>query len=217
MEYTEFYHVLNRGVDKRDVVLDDTDRVRFLHDLFVFNDQNAAIHSKLSERHEENRSRKMLVHIHAFCLMPNHFHILLSPIVENGIALFMKKLSMGYTKYFNERYTRSGALWQGKYKRILIERDAHFLYILYYIHLNPLDLAYPEWRTGGVKNPRGALKRLENYRWSSHLDYSGVRNFPSITQRESLAPLLGSKQNYESEILNIITQPELAESSMSLE
>ncbi len=213
----EFYHVLNRGVDKRNIVLDDRDRVRFLHDLFVFNDQQPTIHYKRPERQEENRGRKLLVYIHAFCLMPNHYHLLLSPAVKDGIALFMKKLGMGYTKYFNERYSRSGALWQGKYKRILIEHDSHFLYIPYYIHLNALDLILPEWRIGNVKDVNRAFDYLNAYRWSSHPDYNGIKNFPSITQREFLSSLFETKQEYEKEILNIITNPELAEQSHFLE
>ena len=213
----ELSHVLNRGVDKRQVFSDDRDRARFLHDLFVFNDQQPVIHYKRPERKSENRARKLLVHIHAFCLMPNHYHLLLSPVAENGIPLFMKKLSMGYTKYFNERHGRSGALWQGKYKRIPIERDSHFLYIPYYIHLNALDLSYPEWRNGKVRDVRGALKYLNSYRWSSHPDYNEIKNFPSITQREFLSSLLGTKKNYEKELGDIITDPELAQQSLVLE
>ncbi|OGG76554.1 hypothetical protein A2950_01260 [Candidatus Kaiserbacteria bacterium RIFCSPLOWO2_01_FULL_55_19] len=213
----EFYHVLNRGVDKRDVVLDDKDRVRFLHDLFVFNDQQPVLHFKIPERQSGTHVRKLLVNIHAFCLMSNHYHLLLSPVVENGIALFMKKLGMGYTKYFNERYARSGALWQGKYKRVHIERDAHFLYVPYYVHLNALDITHPEWRIGRVKDVRQAFKSLNTYRWSSHLDYSGVKNFPSITAREFLSPILGTRQEYEKEIITIITSPEMAGQSLSLE
>lgn len=213
----EFYHVLNRGVDKRDVVLDDHDRLRFLHDLFVFNDKNPALHPHMNERQTQGQQRKMLVFIHAFCLMQNHFHLLLSPLVENGVSLFMKKLGMGYAKYFNERYERSGALWQGKYKRIHIERDAHFIYIPYYIHLNALDFKYPQWRNGQLRDAKAALAFLNSYRWSSHLDYAGIRNFPSITHREFLSPLLGTRVDYESEICAIISNTELATSSFMLE
>ncbi len=213
----EFYHVLNRGVDKRDIVLDDRDRVRFLHDLFVFNDKAPVSHYKLSSRHEEKRVRKLLVHIHAFCLMPNHFHLLLTPAVENGISLFMKKLSMGYAKYFNERYGRSGALWQGKYKRVLITRDAHFLYIPYYIHLNPLDLSHTDWRKGQVTKMDKALESLEQYRWSSYLDYIGKKNFPSITERELLGSLLGDKYQQKKQIGKIISDPIISAQSVALE
>ncbi len=174
-------------------------------------------HYKLHSRQNEQLPRKLLVHIHAFCLMPNHYHLLLSPAIENGIALFMKKLGMGYAKYFNERYGRSGALWQGKYKRIRIARDAHFLYIPYYIHLNPLDLSHAEWRHGKVKNVWKALEYLKAYRWSSYLDYQRTRNFPSITDREFLAPLLGSSREQEKQIAYIITDLDLSQQGLLLE
>ena len=149
--------------------------------------------------------------------MPNHYHLLLSPAIENGVSLFMKKLNMGYAKYFNEKYERSGALWQGKYKKKLIERDAHFLYIPYYIHLNALDLSMPQWREGKIQNITQALKKLREYRWSSHLDYLGEKNFPSITEREFLAQIIGTRAQYEKEIEYIITNADLASGSNKLE
>ena len=84
--------------------------------------------------------------------MSNHYHLLLTPAVENGIALFMKKINGGYVKYFNEKYERKGTLFEGKYKRIIIKNEAHFIHLPYYIHLNPLDLAAPEWRERKIKN-----------------------------------------------------------------
>ena len=212
----EFYHVLNRGVDKRPVVMDEEDRVRFIHDLFVFNDKEATLNYILPGR-KLDHPRTLLVHVHAFCLMPNHYHLLLSPAVEQGIPLFMKKLNMGYTKYFNEKHQRSGALWQGKYKKILMKRDAHFLYIPYYIHLNPLDLTHPQWREGKVRNSADALKALRAYRWSSHCDYAGIKNFPSVTERELLAEIIGTRERYEKEIRTIVCNPEIAALSLSLE
>ena len=212
----EIYHVLNRGVDKRTVVQDEEDHVRFIHDLFVMNDKNATLHSGLAGRYIEG-SRNLLVRIHAFCLMPNHYHLLLSSVAKDGIPQFMKKLNMGYAKYFNEKYERSGALWQGKYKKKLIERDAHFLYIPYYIHLNALDLSMPQWREGKVKNISRALDKLREYRWSSHLDYLGESNFPSITEREFLASTIGTRARYEKEIKNIINRSDIASGSFALE
>src|SRR3989338_10051829 len=97
----DYYHVINRGVEKRDVFLANGDYVRFIHDMYVFNDVKSAPNYVVKERQGE-RKRDLLVHIHAFCLMPNHYHILLSPIKENGMSLFMKKVNMGYAKYFNE-------------------------------------------------------------------------------------------------------------------
>ncbi|MES2007027.1 MAG: transposase [Patescibacteria group bacterium] len=213
----DWYHVLNRGVDKRVVFLDDTDRARFIHDLFVFNDQRHALHPHMSDRKNERKQRKLLVHLHAFCLMGNHYHLLLSEAIPGGISFFMKKLNMGYAKYFNEKYDRSGALWQGKFKKKLLQRDAHFMYIPYYIHLNALDFSMPEWRTGNVTNIKKAFEQLENYQWSSHLDYLGKKNFPSITEREELASIIGTREKYKKEIGRIISNPDIAIGSQNIE
>ncbi|MEK7135953.1 MAG: transposase [Patescibacteria group bacterium] len=206
----DFMHLMGRGVEKRDIVLDDSDRLRFIHNLYAFNDSNPVENYGLPARREERPKRSLLVHIHAFCLMQNHYHLLVSEAIENGISLFMQKLNMGYTKYFNERYERSGALWQGKYRKVLITRDAHFLYVPFYIHLNPLDYVMPQWREGGVRNVREALKHLAEYRWSSHLDYFGIKNFPSITRRDELQELLGTRAAYERTISDIISDQTLA-------
>jgi len=200
----EFYHLLNRGVDKRDIFLDNNDRFRFMHDLFEFNDvapvrNNFGRNLQMMDvrRHPiEKYKRKLLVRLHAFCMMPNHYHLLVSPVVENGVSLFMKKLNGGYAKYFNERYKRSGALFQGKYKSVPIVTDAHFLYIPYYIHFNPLDIEMYEWRERGIKNFRKAEEYLKKYRWGSHMDYLGIKNFPSVTQREDLLDFFGGEKEY---------------------
>jgi len=129
-------------------------------------------------------------------LMPNHYHLLLSPVAENGISLFMKKLNMGYAKYFNEKNNRVGALFQGKYKSIQVTEERHFLYLPYYIHFNPLDLAVPEWRRRSLVDTTTADEFLKGYRWSSHLDYLGIKNFPSVTNREFLLDLFEGTKGY---------------------
>lgn len=214
----DFYHIFNRGVEKRKTFLNDGDYLRFIHDLYVFNDEKPAPNYIVKARRAENRqSRKLLVYIHAFCLMPNHYHMLLSPVVENGISLFIQKLAMGYAKYFNEKYSRSGSLWQGKYKKKYIEKDAHFLYIPYYIHLNPLDLSMPEWRKGGIKNIPKAIEKLKNHRWSSHLDYSGTKNFPSVLYQKEISEILGSQKNYLKQMADIISNPEITSENNDIE
>ena len=213
----EFWHLIGRGVEKRDIVLDDSDRTRFMHDLYVFNDAKPTPNFVVLDRHDNTRKRERLVDIHAFCLMKNHYHMLVSERIEGGISLFMQKLNMGYTKYFNDKYERSGALWQGKYRKVLIERDAHFLYIPFYVHLNPLDYVAPEWRSGKVKKAQKALESLLEYRWSSHLDYLGMHNFPSLIRMDVLRPILGARKSYESTITEIICDPDLARGSEFLE
>ena len=188
--------------------MDNQDYLRFVHDLFQFNNQKntnsnnyhykKAIDIGCTDIYRKVE-RRLLVKIHCFCLMPNHYHLLVSPVVDDGIPRFMKKLNMGYAKYFNEKYDRTGALFQGKYRSVLIKADAHFLYIPYYIHFNPLDLYMPEWREGKVKNTNKALAYLEKYKWSSHVDYSGGCNFRSVIQHESLLDFFGSEEEYLNE------------------
>jgi putative transposase len=139
----------------------------------------------------------LLVDIHFFCLMPNHYHLLLSPLIEGGIPKFMNKLNMGYAKYFNIKYERVGTLFQGRYKSVSIEKSNHFDYLPFYIHFNPLDLKMPEWREGKVRNVKQALDFLGSYRWSSHLDYTGKRNFPEIIKQNEFLKIFEEQGGYE--------------------
>ncbi|MBY0539755.1 hypothetical protein K2P56_05020 [Patescibacteria group bacterium] len=191
----DIYHALNRGVDKRTLFLDSQDYARFVHDMYAFNNTAPARHTNRSARLENPPmvdfvsrplGKNRLVDIHGWVLMKNHYHLLLSERVEGGVTLFLRKLNIGYAKYFNERYKRSGTLFQGRTKKVLIERDTQFLYILLYIHLNPLDYlkGAQKWRMrdkGSTRlSTKDVLEYLSKYRWSSYLDYCGEKNFPSI-------------------------------------
>ena len=114
---SEVYHIYNRGVEKRKTFLDDKDYFRFIHNLFEFNDDAPAMNLyyklpqiqsyevQLRKIHKiERQPRKLLVEIIAFCLMPNHYHILIKQKVDNGIVRFMQKLGTGYTNYFNKKF-----------------------------------------------------------------------------------------------------------------
>lgn len=183
----ELYHLLNRGVDKRNIVTNDHDRRRFVRDLYEMNDVKPVknlwytAHEPFGDivSHDE---RERLVNIHGWCLMGNHYHLLLSEARDGGITAFIRKLNIGYAKYFNERYKRSGALFQGRTKKVLIERDAHFLWILLYIHYNPLDFIKDagDWRTQSLKSSGKALEWLADYRWSSYRDYLDKGEFAPI-------------------------------------
>ncbi len=212
----DLYHVLNRGVDKRKIFLDEREHLRFIHDLYEFNDKNWVINNfrtfgQLNDlasptEHAGKKKRQLLVNIHAFCLMPNHYHLLLSPRVKDGIPRFMRKLNMGYAKYFNLKHKRSGALFEGRYKSILVKDESHFIHLPYYIHLNPLDLIMPEWRNRTIHNFQKAVDFLENYRWSSFLDYTGRKNFPSVTYRNLILSSTGGSKQYYKETLDWIRE-----------
>ncbi len=226
MSKMNLWHVLNRGVEGRDLFLDSQDYARFVHNLYEFNDSAPA--DNLSRLFDPSgirdfvnpsfrKARERLVDIHGWVLMKNHYHLLLSERIEGGISLFLRKLNVGYANYFNERYRRKGTLFQGRTKKILVERESHFLYILHYLHLNPLDYLQgaQEWRArskSGIRNANEALDYLDSYRWSSYLDYIDKKNFPSILTtsffKEALDDYQGSLREYlgDAEHDNIIVK-----------
>ena len=198
------YHTLNRGVEKREIFLDKQDYLRFVHNLYEFNDEERVQNSikifrtdpKLTDT-AARKKRKTIVDVLAFCLMPNHYHLMLSPRVKNGIPKFMAKINIGYAKYFNQKYEREGALFQGRYKKILITDNTHFLHLPFYIHFNPLDLKYPEWRENNISSPQKTLEFLEYYKWSSHLEYLGAKNYGSVLNKKILDEIFDGSAGYK--------------------
>lgn len=205
-----FYHIYNRGVDSRIIYNEEPDYVRFIHDLYEFNDEKAAPHYNWLNKKKgilninKNNPRKLLVNIHCFCLMNNHFHLILEQITDNGITKFMRKMGTGYTMYFNEKYERSGALFQGKFKSILIDNDEYMMHLSRYIHLNPVDTIDSSWREHGIKDTQYSLDFLNKYRWSSFMDYIGINNFPSVTKREFLNNYFKQTKDYMKFINSIL-------------
>lgn len=209
------YHIYNRGVEKRVIFINKNNYLRFILDLYEFNDSRPAtnLHRNLSEVIEIEvglqtrlQPRKPLVSILAFSLMPNHYHLMVQQQENNGITEFMRKLGTGYTNYFNLKNSRVGALFQGKFKAVLLEREAHFQHLPHYIHLNPLDLKMPEWRNGNVKNKKEAIAFLKKYRWSSLPDYLGLKNFPFVTEREFLIKCIGEPNDFLSRMQEWISE-----------
>lgn len=226
IESGEIYHVLNRGVDKRRIFLDDHDRLRFIHNLYEFNDYKTSFNNgrffaskSLLDRTDQFAGRREpLVDMLAFCLMSNHYHLLLRQLSENGLVKFLSKLNAGFAKYFNQRHGRIGTLFQGRFKSIPIVDESHFIHIPYYIHCNPLDSIAPKWREREVTNPEKAISFLDNYRWSSHLDFCGKRNFPLITKRDFLLEIFGGEKKYRQRIEEWICEMNYSKiSSLTLE
>jgi putative transposase len=207
----KIYHIYNRGVEKREIFMEDGDYFRFIHDLFEFNDESPVINTcyyfnpktmKVENRYlkklkAEKKPRKLLVEILIFTLMPNHFHLLIKQKKNGGVVKFMQKLGTGYTNYFNKKYERAGCLFQGRFKAISVDTDAHFIHLPYYLHLNPLELFNYRSSTSIVEK----MRFLENYRWSSFPDYISKKNFPSVTQREFLLDFFGGEKKYKKEIM----------------
>lgn len=126
---------------------------------------------------------KPLVSIGAYCLMPNHFHLLLREIKAGGIARFMQRLGTAYTMYFNVRNERTGNLFTKPFRSRHVGEDRYFQRVVNYIHCNPAELFEHGWKKGNVKNMDKLERMLRQYRYSSLADYAG--------DKRSLSAILG--------------------------
>jgi len=205
----EFYHIVKRGTEEREIFLDHEDRFRFINGLLVFNDKLPTPWQSRGFWHQRNPAtlcrsdyspKIPLVAIHTFALMSNHFHLLLSQLVEGGIEIFMQKIG-GYSRYFNKKYERSGTLFQDRYKIVHITTQQQIKNSFVYIHTNPVALIEPEWKNWKVKNPQKTIQFLEEeYLWSSYWDYLGRRNFPSVIQKDFFLKMFGNEKEIKKEI-----------------
>ena len=223
----EVYHVYNRGVEKRDIFNNDKDRIRFVHNLYEMNDAAPVLNSSywLTKKNQYMEvqlpyiitSRSKLIDIFAFCLMPNHYHLLVRQLKDGGVSKFMQKFGTAYTNYFNLKNERVGSLFQGRFKAVLVKEDIYFRHICHYIHLNPLDLFAPEWRENKLENFKKASEFLLNYRWNSYPDYAGKKNFPSVINKSLCSRIFGDEQAYQKNLKEwLLNMGESTEDARSL-
>lgn len=201
------YHIYNRGVEKRSLFMNSQDYSRFIDGLIIFNDTKIVVNFKprLNDIKNGDHKRKFLVDILAFCLMPNHYHLLLRQRMDGGITEFMRKLGGGYVNYFNLKHQRVGPLFQGKFKSVLIDDESQFTYIPFYVHLNPMDLMVKDWREKGIGDSKKAIDFLNNYKWSSHADYVGKSDFSLVLQKDFLNENFGEAPEYARAFHNLIS------------
>jgi putative transposase len=202
----EFYHVYNRGVEKRIVYKDIYDYNRFKQLLYVANTTDAtdfrAIERNNPSIYDFDQSDK-LVSIGAYCLMPNHFHILLTPIQDGGVTAFMNKLNTSYVMYFNKKYDRSGALYEGKFKAKHTDSDEYLKYLFAYIHLNPIKLMQADWKEAGISDTKKAYEYVSNFNYSSLADYQmKPRPEVAILNTERFPDYFQSTANRKSELIH---------------
>jgi putative transposase len=165
------YHVYNRGVEKRIIFQDDQDYAIFLHLLkyFLSPGQKDIVHPLVGLQGYKNaRPRPMTtlygqVELHSFCLMPNHFHLLLRQVINGGVTALLRRVCVTYAVYFNHRYERVGHLFQGKFKAILVDDDSYIIHLSRYININPLELGLTR-------------SDLVSYPYSSYAYYLGEKH-----------------------------------------
>lgn len=199
----EWYHCFNRGVDKRVIFTNPADYERSLMLLYACNSQEPIHVSNIYQGKTlvdllgAVERKKTLVDIGAYCLMPNHNHILIREHDYGGITSFMRRVGTGYTMYFNIKYNRNGALYQGAFKSKLIGSDQNFNRVVSYIHANPAELVEPGWKRGVIQNEDKLHRFLSDYRYSSFLDYSETRPESAIINKEAVLETLGTSQTFD--------------------
>jgi len=146
------YHIINRGVERRSIYLEPEDYEFFL-DLLL----------KISKDYE--------IIIHTFCLMTNHYHLLLET-KQSNLSKALQYLNDKYSKYFNKKYTRSGHLWQGRYKSYPLFDDAHFWIVAKYIERNPIKA--------------GMVKQVELYKYQSFFQWKYKHNYFSLLENSMI-------------------------------
>lgn len=165
----EYYHVYNRGVDKRNIFGDESDYYRFFWSLILLNDAEDGLIDKfrnhrrsepkakpLEFRRLSLRQERPLVDFVAYCLNPNHYHFIIQQLAEDGIKTFMHRLGTSYTMYFNKKYKRNGSLFQGPFKAAHIKDNGKLFYLTTYVNCN---------------SEIHGIAPAENYKWCSQPYY----------------------------------------------
>ncbi|MBI3887807.1 transposase [Candidatus Microgenomates bacterium] len=195
-----FYHIYNRGVEKRKIFLDQQDYAVFLSYLktYLLPKDLIALHSVATSKEttsvQKDKALKILkmknfngiVELLCYCLMPNHFHLAIKQTTADGINHFINALGTRYAGYFNRRYHRVGPLFQGVYKAVLIDSEEQLLHLSRYIHLNP-----------GKNNPsqQNSLPEYLRLRTTSWIKPEYVlRNFSKTCPNLSYADFMGLSQ-----------------------
>jgi len=213
----EIYHIVLRAIDDNLLFKNIDDYYRGIFSIYEFNTTNPVtirerrkirVQLKKADRGPSSVAeafidkRDKLVEVFGFCFMPNHFHLLLKQLKENGITKFMSKGGTGLGGYFNRKYSRKGHVFQDRFTAIHIKNEDQLKTIFVYIHTNSISIIEPKWKEIGIKESEKVIKFLENYKWSSYPDYIGKKNFPSVTDRDFILEIMGGKQGCEEFIKN---------------
>lgn len=137
LENNFFYHIYNRGVEKRRIFTNGRDYNRFLDSLKFYSFAENKLRFARFNPNDLFSLKKRRIEVLAYCLMPNHFHLLVRQLSDKGISKCLGQLSNSYTKYFNTKYKRVGPLFQGNFKAVLVETTEQLIHVCRYIHLNP--------------------------------------------------------------------------------
>lgn len=195
----EYYHIYSRGIEGRPIFLNNTDYWRFLTILFLFQWENYLSkpgdythfiqHSMSDDLFASTDVHRLfpgdkVAEIICFCLMPNHFHLLLKAVRRGGISLLMQRLGNSHTKHFNTKYARKGHLFQSRFQSVHVDSNEYLNHLSWYIHTkNPSEL--PDWRGKEIEYP-----------WSSMQDFVTTNRWEKLLSPGIILDQFSNKEEY---------------------
>ncbi len=213
----EYYHIYNRGNNKQPIFLDEKDWSRFLFLIIYFQSpiifqnigrqityfvKHRVFNIPVAEKIINDRGIELIV----FTLMPNHFHLLVHELKQNGSSNHMQRVLNSYTKYFNAKYKKSGHLFQGPFQYVHIKDDNQLLYLSAYIHRNPRDIN--EW-----------LDKEHIFPWSSYQDYINKNRWAELLKPGIITEQFSDVEKYGSfvETSGAKESPEIVDEKLLLD
>src|SRR3989344_2192701 len=191
----EYYHIFNRAVNKQIIFHDVSDYFRFLFLILYL--QSPIIFQQLGRKvkefvqsraldsgEEDKIIKKRRVELVAFCIMPNHFHLIVKELEEGGITAYMQRVLTAYSKYYNTKYAKSGHVFQGPYQAVHIKDDRQLLYLSAYIHRNPREIS--KW-----------LNKEDKYPWSSYQDIISENRWDKLLLPDVLMGEFKNRKKYD--------------------
>ena len=181
------------------IFLNIFDKKRFIKLLFVCNSRKSVVFKSIQGQSLDEIDRgETLVDIGIYCLVPNHFHLLIKEKTENGISEFVKKVATGYSMYFNKKYERTGSLFEGPFKAKRIDTDEYLKYIFSYIHLNPIKIIDSQWKENKITDRVKAKNYLQKYPYSSYFEYiGGKRQEEKILEKDSFPEYFSQPKEFD--------------------
>lgn len=206
-----FVHIVKRGARGMPITKDEKDRYRFLRLLYYLNDEYQSEfwevdvrHLRMFERPTQWPPQRPLVKVLAWTLMPNHFHLIVQEIQDEGISRFMQRLCGSMSRHFNEKYEEKGSIFQGSYRSRTIGTDRYLLWAIAYVLAKNVFELYPGGFNRAVKEFDKAWKWGSEYPFSSLRDCSGGKPSP-IIDPGLFKDFCGSSARFRSSARDMVT------------
>lgn len=212
-EVGSFVHVVKRGARGMPITRDEADKRRFVKLLYYLNDEHRSDFWErdicdlgMFERPAVWPERRPLVKVLAWTLMPNHFHLLLKETQERGVARFMQSVCGSMSRYFNEKYSERGSIFQGAYRSRTVETDRHLRYVVPYIVVKNVFELYPGGYVTAAKNFNEAWKwAVDTYPFSSLKEYAGENSiYAAVVEKDILAEIFCSPADFRTNAQDLI-------------